>query len=96
MAIMSPEKAMRILKFNVIIAVKRDVGRQLAAVSCGRGGLAGDERRRPAGTERLHENLFIGYRAAHQRLGTSGLEIAGGRGAADAPASIRDTVHFLT
>lgn len=82
---------MRILKFNVIIAVKRDVGRQLAAMSCGRGQrLGGMECRRPAGTKRLHENLFIRYRAAHQRLGTSGFEIAGGRGAADAPV---DTGH---
>lgn len=91
LAIMSPEKAMRILKFNVIIAVKRDVDRQLAAMSCGHGRPArGDERRRPAGTERLHENLFIRYRATHQCLGTGGLEIAGGRGAADAPV---DTGH---
>lgn len=91
LAIMSPEKAMRILKFNVIIAVKRDVDRQLAAMSCGRGRPArGDECRRPAGTERLHENLFIRYRATHQCLGTGGLEIAGGRGAADAPV---DTGH---
>lgn len=92
LAIMSPEKAMRTLKFNVIIAMKRDVGRQLAAMSCGRGRPAwGDECRRPAGTERLHENLFIRYRAIiHQCLGTGGLEIAGGRGAADAPV---DTGH---
>lgn len=98
--IMSPEKAMRILKFNVIIVVKRDVGRQLAAMSCGRGRPArGDECRRQAGTERLHENLFIRYRATHQCLGTGGLEIAGGRGAGEARPmrpSIRDTVHFLT
>lgn len=91
LAIMSQEKAMRILKFNVIIAVKRDVDRQLAAMSCGRGRPArGDECRRPAGTERLHENLFIRYRATHQCLGTGGLEIAGGRGAVDAPV---DTGH---
>lgn len=37
----------------------------------------------------LHENLFIRYRTVHQCLGT-GLEIAGGRGAADAPV---DTGH---
>lgn len=91
LAIMSPEKAMRILKFNVIIAVKRDVDRRLAAMSCWRRRPArGDECRRPAGTERLHENLFIRYRATHQCLGTGGLEIAGGRGAADAPV---DTGH---
>lgn len=94
--IVSLEKTLGILKFKVIIAVKRDVGRQLAAMSCGRGvgARGGGQCRRPAGTA-PPRNLFIKYRTVHQCLGTDGWKLRAGEARLMRP-SIRDTAHFLT